>query len=134
MRKSEITPELIELSRRAKSLGFPQDVKKGDWVTSRERWKNQYAHGVIVNVYLAEYRWRLIKPNESLILEFSQCLKWLRERGWYFHNGYNYHIEGFRMDWVYIKEGESSESHEVYSGNIHVCGAKAVVKILEGEG
>lgn len=32
MRKSEITPELIQLSKSAKELGVSQDVGEGDWV------------------------------------------------------------------------------------------------------
>jgi len=32
MRRNEITPELIEFSKRAKKLGFPQDVECGDFV------------------------------------------------------------------------------------------------------
>ena len=60
MRKSEITPELIKLSKKAKDLGFPQDVERGDWVcdvTDDE-------------LYLIE---TLKEEGDVLILSFSRC-------------------------------------------------------------
>jgi len=66
MRRAEITPELIELSKKAKELGFPQDVERGDWVcdvTDDE-------------LYLIE---TLKEEGDALILSFSRCLEWLRE-------------------------------------------------------
>ena len=86
MRRSEITPELIELSKRAKELGFPQNVEEGDWVAI-----NIPESGWLVELFDATWAisinggniFRLWEDGSYeeyfLILEFSRCLEWLRE-------------------------------------------------------
>jgi len=117
MRKSEITPELIELSKRAKELGFPQDVERGDWVcdvTDDE-------------LYLIE---TLKEEGDALILSFSRCLEWLRGK-----DG----IDGISVDEDKLNKRSicEMEFRDVYDGcqteakTHHEAIAKAVVKILE---
>ena len=137
MRRSEITPELIELSKRAKELGFPQDVERGDWVLDEDK-------GILLcvtNVPLACHEFDAQNDNYFknfekeddwfFILSFSRCLEWLREQGCYTW------LVGFTEKdtkplFVHVYRG-----NEIFEGegkSIEECGAKAVVKILEEEG
>ena len=125
MRNSEITPELIELSRRAKELGFPQDVEEGDWVVEDEYSQNIYClrsptvypDGSIDDEYdNCDIRFKARADHWFLTLSFSRCLEWLQERLNVPFDDINY---ASLVAGLYLKR------------NIHEAGAKAVVKILE---
>jgi len=121
MRRNEITPELIELSKRAKELGFPQDVERGDWVcdvTDDE-------------LYLIE---TLKEEGDVLILSFSRCLEWLREMGW------KYIVHAWEHEEIYVslyhdetKKCIPEGAREYPEKTHHEAIAKAVVKMLEEE-
>ena len=137
MRRSEITPELIELSKRAKELGFPQDVERGDWVLDEDK-------GILLcvtNVPLACHEFDAQNDNYFknfekeddwfFILSFSRCLEWLWERGWkIITSGYP---EYTRVT-VGRKDGSINPEITKIAKTHHEAIAKAVVKILEGEG
>ena len=88
MRKGEITPELIELSKRARRVGFPQNIRPGDWIivggqsalvtamTPKEvvftSTRPCYTGGIPDS-------WARKPRAATLILSFSRCLAWLRE-------------------------------------------------------
>ena len=125
MRRSEITPELIELSKRAKELGFPQVMEKGDWFLIQD---NDYKSGYS-SPKLCEFFEN--NPNNVLILSFSRCLEWLWERGWkIITSGYP---EYTRVT-VGRKDGSINPEITKIAKTHHEAIAKAVVKILEGEG
>jgi hypothetical protein len=70
MRRSEVTKELIDLSKRAKELGFPQDVEEGDWVLllgQSELWSQHYRIGLGGK----------IGGDAFLILSFSRAQQFL---------------------------------------------------------
>ena len=136
MRRSEITKELIELSKRAKELGFPQDVEEGDWICYIERETNHLyllTCPEIRNGYLSEedykgnYNLHVYKDSWFLILSFSRCMEWLRGKG-YFIQMYE-PIPNRDMRLTFAKE--MAMGRTVVSESIHELGAKAVVKILE---
>jgi len=87
MRRNEITPELIEFSKRAKKLGFPQDVECGDFVCYINTYGNREISVVTKTVssktfWLGDGSYILPEDEWFLILSFSRCLEWLRERAW----------------------------------------------------
>ena len=117
MRRSEITPKLIELSKSAKELGFPQDAEEGEWyISDRVNELVQWgSHPTNFN------------DNQHLcvILSFSRCLEWFvsRSKGEMIGLDLNNFIHGY---WILAIKTKS------YRGeNIHEAIAKAVVKILE---
>ena len=125
MRRNEITTELIELSERAKELGFPQDIEEGDW----EAWDDGLAN---VTIHLIKTPNKL-GDGEFLILSFSRCLEWLREKG------YEVRLESRDIEY-YKNRGwtagvtvmKGNEFHVYHSAKTHhEAIAKAVVKILE---
>ena len=124
-----ITPELINLSKRAKALGFPQDVEEGDWLVFQRRWRNKHADGVINSIYLNKRGslkgWWNMTSNEFLILSFSRCLEWLAKKNAPAMIGVdlNNFIHGH---WIMVMQTKTCRGK-----NIHECGAKAVVKRLE---
>ena len=139
MRKSEITPELIELSKKAKEMGFPQDVEEGDWYFN-PTWKDMKNRGSspekILNTILAPYGDEKLGKHEFLILEFSRCLEWLRGQGYQLemrHYGAKtyYLIEIILFD----KEKQEDVTEDEQEGETHhEAIAKAVCKILsEGQ-
>ena len=84
MRESEITELLKELSKRAKELGFPQDVKEGDWIWDED------SNIIFVYAITDDTQKKIVNlrgmNNYTLILEFSRCLTFLRERGYWFRS------------------------------------------------
>ena len=127
MRRSKITPELIELSKRAKELGFPQDMEEGDWFY------------YIDTIFLADAdHLRDIRDSyfgigeTTLILSFSRCLEWLRERGYLYFDCLNHPDNTWSGLVAHPPKGKEdfvispSKTH-------HELSAKAVVKILEGD-
>ena len=128
MRKSEITPELIELSKKAKELGFPQDVEEGDWIyiPHNKTLMHIIDDGRINLLFIIE-----LQDNWHSILSFSQCLEWLKERG------------VVRVDiveterkvtlWVVFEKGLDKSLLKPDGKTHHEAIAKAVVKILEGD-
>ena len=76
MRESEITPELIEFSKKAKELGFPQDVENGDWVVM-----DNGLPELVGTYYIAQQK-KALSDRLCLILSFSRCLEWLRGKEW----------------------------------------------------
>ena len=129
MRESEITPELIELSKKAKELGFPQDVEEGDSL-----WAPTY-YPILFNkrrmftkderIYLKTEDPVCIAPKYCLILSFSRCLEWLEDnnKGEMIGLDLNNFIHGHWIMGIKTK---------TYRGkNIHEVGAKAVVMKLE---
>ena len=130
MRRSEITPELINLSKRAKELGFPQDVEVGMWVMikfPRLDWRPQlFDTGWSVEEgYMYSYSADDDYGEWHLILSFSRCLEWLEanNKGEMIGLDLNNFIHGH---WIM---GIKTKTHR--GKNIHECGAKAVVKRLE---
>ena len=129
MRRSEITPELIELSKRAKELGFPQDVEEGDSL-----WASTY-YPILFGgrrmfakdgrIYLKTKSPVCIAPTYCLILSFSRCLEWLESesKGEMIGLDLNNFVHGHWIMGIKTK---------TYRGkNIHEVGAKAVVMKLE---
>ena len=92
MRRSEITKELIELSKRAKELDFPQVVEEGDWIA----WEDEQKSGI------------------SLVdRDMLKCMRvWASDEDTMGLDGHTH--------WVILDMSEVE--------------AKAVIKILEGEG
>ena len=122
MRKSEITPELIELSKKAKELGFPQEIENGEWALVDEQPE------LVGTYYIAKTRTDL-SDYAVLILSFSRCLEWLKERG------------VVRVDiveterkvtlWVVFEKGLDRSLLKPDAKTHHEAIAKAVIKILE---
>ena len=124
MRRKEITTRLIELSERAKEVGFSQDVKEGDW----EAWDDGLAN---VTIHLIKTPNKL-GDGEFLILSFSRCLSWLLERSW--HVDFINHVKevgGCRVEITYIKKAEKSKKFRAEAKTHHEAITKAVVKMLE---
>ena len=92
MRRSEITPELIEVSKQAKELGFPQVIEEGDWIA----WEDEQASGISLVDREMLKRMRVWASDEDTM-------------------GLDGHTH-----WVILDMSEVE--------------AKAVVRILEGEG
>ena len=130
MRRSEITPELIELSKRAKELGFPQDVEEGDWVGYCKIGFNFERKYFFKHVQTNKQAIKLNnskQKNHFLILSFSRCLEWLEDnnKGEMIGLDLNNFIHGHWIMGIKTK---------TYRGkNIHEVGAKAMVKRLEGD-
>ena len=121
MRRNEITPELIELNKRAKELGFPQVMEKGDWYCVQV--------GDLRVLHLAINKTPYIEDfyDAWLILSFSRCLEWFvsRSKGEMIGLDLNNFIHGY---WIM---GIKTKTHR--GKNIHECGAQSVVKMLEEE-
>ena len=127
MRRGEITPELIELSKRAKELGFPQGVEEGDWYLTnlftdmKDKGSNFEQN---LNLMLAVTKGKLLGKHEYLILTFSRCLEWLKEKEWLIRTdvGKDHDCTIF-MQSPYVQFFKAKTHHEAI--------AKAVVKTLE---
>lgn len=124
MRKSEITPELIELSKQAKELGFPQDINEGDWHIQTRMKRGEIKE--YIELWSPKVAMKL-SPQNTLILSFSICLAWLIKKEievleLYRHEEDNGEFS-FMMNWN--EAGKGKTYHEAI--------AKAVVKVLEGE-
>jgi hypothetical protein len=130
MRRSEITPELIELSKRAKELGFPQDIVYADWYIREDKhYKSGYSNPLLW-VWQGQEPKPELKEAIFLILSFFRCLEWLRRKGY-----------GAKFEFI---PKRSRCEIAIHSSNItiavdskatsgHEAIAKAVVKILEGD-
>ena len=123
MRRSEVTPELIELSKRAKELGFPQDVEEGDWVKPYEYIVLFNPMSMCIEGEIIRYANGLICDNWFLILSFSRCLEWLQKEKY----GVNLAFNTFIWDQYIFFVGTQSSRAKIH----HEAIAKAVVKILE---
>ena len=136
MRRKERTEELIELSKKAKKLGFPQDVEEGDWLYDIEyggivlvdRMSCHVGAVGIGDGYPAVYD----SPDEYfLIPSFSRCLEWLSERHWClvslqgWGDGYQIKLT------LYHQEGKWHENIVLRGKTHHEAIAKAVCRILE---
>ena len=127
MRKSEITPELIELSKRAKELGFSQN-EDGFQIAEDGEWAIDTFDDELL---LIDGRGGVIEEGDILILSFSRCLEWLREQGWIISHAHEYLFTTSKkaavvfktLDEAHYMRGEAKTHHEAI--------AKAVVKILE---
>jgi hypothetical protein len=133
MRRSEITPELISLSKRAKKLGFPQDVEEGDWFAGQ-----RYHPEKLDLILYGDGTWHPDNFHPAwLILSFSRCLEWLSGKGWilrslvnesklleWYINIVNWKTKSLKMDDYDVRK--SANTH-------HEAIAKAVVQVLEGE-
>ena len=122
MRRSEITPELIDLSKRAKELGFPQDIEEGDFGNIEDT-NGKFFITLLTEDYMNCPK---LENNDFLILSFSRCLEWLRERDCYVWligvaDDGGIYIDTYRGN--NIISGEAKTHHEAI--------AKAAVKILE---
>ena len=73
-------------------------------------------------------------PNNVLILSFSRCLEWLRERDWY-ATLFNYHKEigGAMVEMAYIKKAEKVKRVRIDAKTHHEAIAKVCIRILEEE-
>jgi len=74
MRKHEITDELVQLSKLAKELGFPQDVEEGDWACEQDDFAFLIDLDIKKMIDYKEDR-RLALMGYTLILSFSRCLE-----------------------------------------------------------
>lgn len=139
MRKSEITDELIALSKKAKELGFPQDVENGDYIQHGNETKLVLCE---VDANLGELRepccidWKhhisTLSNQEDwfLILSFSTCLAWLREKGYLYFDCLN-HPDG-TWSGIVAHPPKGKEDFVIKpSSSHHELGAKAVIKVLE---
>lgn len=138
-----MTDDLIELSKRAKELGFPQEPLRGNWIQYHDDVGNeQYA---VVQVCMPDERlwlddgWEIEWEDEwHLILTFDICVEWLREMGVW---SCNVATGSIRFDFTeVIKSDDPIQEHGMgrrigTNGNTHhEAIAKCVNKILEGEG
>lgn len=127
MRRSEITEELIEFSKRAKELGFPQDVEEGDWYGYMT-----YTDEIFLLASNERLIGRKIKETETfLILSFSRCLEWFREKGAY---TWLIGVDDFSENQnatIYLHTYLGNQIIETKQITHHEAIAKAVVKILE---
>ena len=145
MRRSEITSELIDLSKLAKELGFPQDVEEGDFVCYINAYGNREISVVTKAIsskafWLGDGSYILEEDNWFLILSFSRCLAFLRERGW--HIAELGECKSGDMDILITNDPYAWDSFTVFDHDSphigeegkthHKAIAKAVVKILEG--
>ena len=160
MRRSEITQELIELSRRAKELGFPQSVFNGDYfavLSTRDGDNNTVAeiykepHIFMAHNMDGGRYYTYASPEECgsvfsenpfedcvpdvwfLILEFSRCLEWLRGKGWLAIDLFEDPQPNRRDYYVEFKTPIEGTWVNGRSKTHHEAIAKAVVKILEGD-
>ena len=120
MRRGEITPELIELSKTAKSLGFLQDVEEGDWT-----YLETDAFGESLILVTAIHN-KALCDKEFLILSFSRCLEWLKKNEYQCQSIYE-HANLYL--WTVNLIGERRVITEAKTH--HEAIAKAAVKILE---
>lgn len=157
MRESEITPELIELSKRAKELGFLQGVtsiKEGDWlcdsVSQEILLVTEIRHHVFISappkisieaVNIEDDNNSVIYDDPydyTLILSFSRCLEWLRERAWELRTlqERTHRQKGFErwhIEIIKVHPKMSSMKHH-YMDNAkthHEAIAKSICRILE---
>jgi len=136
MRRNEITSELIELSKRAKELGFPQDVEEGDWAYESKDEHRVFLIGSEIKKIIdsQEYE-RLILGGYTLILSFSRCLEWLEQQGDLDRfSVVRYRIYGIsHVGWEAIATIKylDGQRFEGIAKTHHEAMAKAVVKILE---
>lgn len=143
MRRSEITPELIELSKRAKELGFLQGVtsiKEGDWlcdsVSQEILLVTEIRHHVFISappkisieaVNIEDDNNSVIYDDPydyTLILSFSRCLEWLKEKEWLIRTdvGKDRNCTIF-MQSTYVQFFKAKTHHEAI--------AKSICRILE---
>ena len=122
MRRNEITPELIELSKRAKTLGFPQDVDEGDWTYLKT---DAFGENLILVTAIHN---NTLCEKEFLILSFSRCLEWLEER----FDGIQILRKG-NLRTLWMRKNHDYDYKKYIQGKMSrdELGAKAVVKILE---
>lgn len=128
MRKHEITEELINLSKLAKKLGFPQDVESGDWYGYMT-----YTDEIFL---LAEDEMLWGKETEEtathLILSFSRCLEWIKQRGYECWRCMDTWVHLDRLVQFDVWDDVSSKPMVMeVSKTHHEAIAKAVVRILE---
>ena len=123
MRRNEITDELIQLSKKAKELGFPQDVEEGDW----------YGYVTYTDeIFLLASNELLIgKETEEtatyLVLSFSTCLAWLEQQGC------TYFLDARRMNYeVFVYKYGQQIAHGKAPMRIEAI-TKAVIKVLEAQ-
>ena len=143
MRRSEITPELIELSKRAKELGFPQDIEQGDWIFCECKDIPDQPRGYGLECIWDEHpdigSEDLIKSDtDCLILSFSRCLEWLVKRSWILRLPYQKDLMKKDIEFSEWFDGEFTKQEVFIKGyllmeNPDLWVAKAVVKILEGK-
>ena len=162
MRRSEITQELIELSRRAKELGFPQSVFNGDYfavLSTRDGDNNTVAeiykepHIFMAHNMDGGRYYTYASPEECgsvfsenpfedcvpdvwfLILEFSRCLEWLKKQFGLINLGTIEWGDWFVVDLYdrYNRTKKPIDSENHKAKTHHEAIAKAVVKILEGD-
>jgi len=137
MRRNEITSELIELSKRAKELGFPQDVEEGDFVCYINAYGNRET-SVVTKVissktfWLGDGSYLLEEDNWFLILSFSCCLEWLKKEGYlyldaFLDDGIHWHLFSGQIEYDRTIKKDSFGKAKTH----HEAIAKAVVKILE---
>lgn len=126
MRKSEITNELIQLSKSAKELGFPQDVQEGDWygITDNLNKSSIFLCGPHIGNFNAKKQ-----KGAFLILSFSICLAWLKSKAGVHELYLSFYNPLREVELEYSdkqggKNGACGKSH-------HEAITKAVVKVLE---
>ena len=121
MRRKKITKELENLSKRAKELCFPQNVKEGDWV-SIKGW-----------LILVTKSFMTDEVDYTLILSFSRCLEWLKGKGWRLEQLEDGGAPGNKWCIGMVKRANKHPDYrQIHGGKTHheaIC--KAVVKILE---
>jgi len=128
MRRSEISKELIELSKRAKELGFPQDVDEGDWGNIQD-YHGKFFITLITEEYTA---YPYLGKNDFLILSFSRCLSWLKLQD----NGVCNDFVLISADEGYwIERANAQDEDDIFplAKTHHEAISKAVCKILEEE-
>ena len=131
MRKSEITDELIALSKRAKELGFPQDLQEGDWY-----WCNSDQRCYVIDELSYEEEQAINDsdyPEDFLILTFSTCLAWLRGQGYEYIDCL---YDGYDTNWSFFagqidEERCMKKDHFTKAKTHHEAIAKCVIKVLE---
>ena len=140
MRKSEITPELIDLSKRAKELGFPQAIEEGDFGNIEDT-NGKFFITLLTEDYMNCPK---LENNDFLIPSFSRCLEWLRERGyqielrhygaecWYLFELIENDTE--KQEDVTVDEQEGETHHEAIAKAVcKILSEGQEVKVLEGE-
>jgi len=133
MRQNEITDELIRLSKRAKELGFPQDVEVGDWLYVIDYYNGPQTI-LMENTLFKDRECIHSLSDDSVfqewwkVLSFSTCLAWLETK--------NLHIDieingAVTISWRSREPGDDWKNIDSETHHEAIC--KCVIKVLEAQ-
>jgi len=114
----KFTDKEIALAKELKALGFPQEVKKGDW------YHVTFSSGDEISFVMIDDKDQP-KIIYALIPSLSACLEWLIEKGFFVELG-NLYDGGWACFWKTSSKWEKGDTP------LEACYA-AIKAILEGE-